>query len=185
MTVNNNDIPFVLTLNNNSKNKELTHLTTKMTVINHPIENSFLNIANLSSSMNIEELFIFSLNLNTIETKVIRTDFPNKIVYIEMSINSFIEDILQNEENDFWKHNLNSLYILRDGDYLDLHYVFDTINNRKVQIVRGSSQKSHVVSPIDSRLSCYMLILYNMNYKKFSENNAFNYMSKKRYLPTE
>nr|YP_009268561.1 hypothetical protein [Beauveria caledonica]AMD61825.1 hypothetical protein [Beauveria caledonica] len=155
-----------------------------MTIINNTIENSLENIANISSMMNIDELLVFSLNLENTETKVIRLDVPTKIVYINISIENFIESILHNEKNDFWKHNLNSLYILRDGDYLDLHVIFETINNRKVQVVRGSSQKSHVVSPIDSRLSCYMMILYNMNYQKFSENNAFNYMNKKRYLPT-
>lgn len=53
-----------------------------------------------------------------------------------------------------------------------------------MNVVRGSSQKSHMVSPIDFRLSCYLMILCNMNYKKFYSENSFNIITKDRYLPS-
>lgn len=62
--------------------------------------------------------------------------------------------------------------------------MFKRINNTKVQLVRGSSQKSHMVSPLDFRLSLYLTILCNMDFKYFRTNNSFNKIDKKRYLPS-
>jgi hypothetical protein len=62
--------------------------------------------------------------------------------------------------------------------------MFALVQDTKVRIVRGSSQKSHVVSPIDLRLSSYWLILNSMNYQKTFRKNAFNILDKSKYLPS-
>lgn len=62
--------------------------------------------------------------------------------------------------------------------------MFTIILDNKVIIVRGSSPKAHLVSPFDFRLSCSLMIICKMNYKKFSSENSFNFISKDRYLPT-
>lgn len=88
--------------------------------------------------------------------------------------------MLRCSNHDFWKHNKNTLYILRDGNYSYLKDIFTVINGKETNIVRGSS----VVSPIDFRLSLYMMILCNMDYKKFCNQNAFNQVNKFRFLPS-
>jgi hypothetical protein len=62
--------------------------------------------------------------------------------------------------------------------------LFTRVQDMKAEIVRGSSQKSHMVSPIDFRLSCYLMILFNMDYKRFNYENSFNILTKDRYLPS-
>jgi hypothetical protein len=94
-------------------------------------------------------------------------------------MNNFLED-----NTNFWTHNKNTLYIIKNGNYSDIKGLFTTIQGAKVKLVRGSSQKAHMVSPIDFRLSCYLLILCKMNYKRFTLDNSFNELSKDRYLPT-
>lgn len=49
---------------------------------------------------------------------------------------------------------------------------------------RGGSQKSHIISPLDIRLSAYLMALYNFNYKTtFISINTINILPKDRYLP--
>ena len=176
---------FLLTMNNNSQNKDLTHLTTKMVTVNNLIENNLSNIAAVSKHMNLDTLYIFSIIIDdTFEYEMLELEAPSKIKYVEIGVKFFIENFLENPNNDFWKHNKNSLYILRGGNYSDIKEIFTIIQNTKVQLVRGSSQKSHIVSPIDFRLSCYLMILCNMNYKKFYTENSFNIITKDRYLPS-
>jgi len=183
LKVNKEDIIFLLTVNNNSKNKELTHLTTKMVVVNNSVENSLSNIAELSGYMGLDQLYVFCIDMN--ETSEYKVAEVGQVKYIELSVKLFANNYLDNPNNtDFWNYNKNSLYILRNGDYSDIKNLFTIIQQEKVNTVRGSSQKSHMVSPIDFRLSCYMLILCNMNYKKFNMENAFNTVTKDRYLPS-
>lgn len=56
------------------------------------------------------------------------------------------------------------------------------IQDRAVRVVRGTSQKSHIISPIELRLSCYLMILFNMDYSKLHAQNSFNILTKDRYL---
>ena len=57
------------------------------------------------------------------------------------------------------------------------------VNDFDVNIGRGSSQKAHVVSPLDFRVSCYLMALFKFDYKYISYLNTFNVISKDRYLP--
>ncbi len=174
-----------MTINNNSKNKDVTHLTTKMVIVNNSIENTLSNIAAASKCMNIDTMYIFSIVLDdTLKCEVLELEYPCKIKYMEIGIKFFMERILDNRDHDFWKYNQNTLYILRNGDYSYLKEIFTVIQEEKVNIVRGSSQKAHMVSPIDLRLSCYLMILCNMDYKKVYSENAFNILTKDRYLPS-
>ena len=185
LKLNNEDLIFLLTINNNSKSKEITHLTTKMAVINDSVENTLSNIAQGSGLMNLDSLNIYYIIPDeNLEFEYLQIDNPSKIVYIEVGIKYFMENVLDNPQYDFWKHNKNTLYILKGGNYSYLKDLFTVVQEEKVNIVRGSSQKSHIVSPIDFRLSCYLMILYNMNYNKVASNNSFNLLTKNRYLPS-
>jgi len=156
-----------------------------MVVFNNTVENDLVNISNLLNTMNLETWYIFSIIMDDSFECIIYELEPNSnIKYIEIGLKFFIENFLENPDNDFWKYNRNTLYILRDGNYSDLKEIFTIIQDTKVNIVRGSSQKAHLVSPIDFRLSCYLMILCNMNYKKFYTENSFNIITKDRYLPS-
>jgi len=173
-------------MNNNSKNKDITHLATKMVVLNNRLESDLWSVANLANQMNLDTFYIFSIVMSEdFESKITEVEYPCKVKYIEVGINVFIESFLQNPNNhSFWEYNKNTLYILRQGGYSDIKEMFTIIQDTKVKLVRGSSQKSHMVSPIDFRLSCYLMILFNMNFKKVYMENSFNVLNKERYLPS-
>lgn len=177
---------FLLTINNNSKNKDITHLTTKMVVLNNPIENTLQNVANLSSCVKLDMFYIISIVMcDKLQYEIKEVISPCNVKYIEVGLKFFVENYLENPGNhNFWQFNKNTLYILRDGNYSDVKELFTTVQNMKANIVRGSSQKSHMVSPIDFRLSCYLMILFDMDYKRFSSENSFNILTKDRYLPS-
>lgn len=150
------------------------------------MENSLDNMANLAHCMNMETLYIFSIVISdTFEYKLTEIKSPCNIKYIEVGLTFFLENFLDNPNNvNFWEYNKNTLYILRDSNYSDVKEVFTKVQNIKTNVVRGANQKGHLVSPVDFRLSCYMLILFNMNYSKFNSKNSFNIISKDRYLPS-
>jgi hypothetical protein len=70
----------------------------------------------------------------------------------------------------------------RDGNFLDIKNIFASINGYKTNIGRGGSQKAHILSPMDLRLSFYMMAMFQYNYKLISYLNTFNEISKDRYL---
>lgn len=80
----------------------------------------------------------------------------------------------------FYGWNPNSLYILRDGTYKDMKYILSLVG---IDLRRGASQKSQVLSPLDFRLSSYLMAMYNVNYKVISSSNVLNKLLKKNYLP--
>jgi len=46
----------------------------------------------------------------------------------------------------------------------------------------GGGQKAHILSPLDIRLSCYLLAMFNFNHEVISYLNIFNNITKERYL---
>jgi hypothetical protein len=90
---------------------------------------------------------------------------------------------LDNSDEKFLDYNKNSLYILRNSDYKDVKLLFNSIGNHKVDIGRGGGQKSHLVSPLELRLSCYLMAMFNFKYSDLCRLNTFNLLDKKRYLP--
>lgn len=185
ISVNNSDIIFLLSINNNSKNKDITHLITKMVVLNNSVENNLMNMAKLANDMNLDTFYIFSIIIcDTFKYKVREVEYPCKVKYIEVGLRFFIENFLEKDNVNFWHYNKNTLYVLRNSNYSDIRELFTVIQNIKTKVVRGSSQKAHMISPIDFRLSCYLLILFDMNYKKFNSENAFNIIHKDKYLPS-
>lgn len=185
MKITSSDILFIFTVNNNKNcDKNKTHLATKMVILNENIDNDLIEISNLIQAMNMDTLFIFDIILsNTLKCEIVELESSPNIKYIKIGSSDFIDTILNNDSYDFWKYNKNTLYIFRNGCYADIKDMFDYSYTNKVNIVRGSSQKAHLISPIDFRLSCYLLILCKMNYKKFNSINSFNYLSKDKYLP--
>jgi hypothetical protein len=109
----------------------------------------------------IEELTIFSINFEgrfTIDS--VKSEKGAKILYFDMDYKAFMKFI--NSDDAFKEYNKNSLYILRGGSYLYIKNIFSLVRGNKVNVCRGGSQKSHILSPLDLRLSLYILGLFKV-----------------------
>lgn len=132
--------------------------------------------------MKIEKLNIFCID-NRLDNTTINYAHINKssdVRYTEMNLDNFI--ILLNSDRDFWEYNKDTLYILRYGNFLDIKNIFSKINQSRYNIGRGGSQKSHVISPLEFRLSSYLMAMLDFDYQKISKLNFFNQMDKARFL---
>jgi hypothetical protein len=102
-------------------------------------------------------------------------------LFMEMNLEDFISQL--NVNTDFTTYNPNTLFIFRDSNYQEIKSLLTNIGGANVDLVRGSSQKAHILSPLDLRLSTYMLALIGLNYSKLSFFNVFNDLVKEKYLP--
>ena len=174
---------MVLTRNNSFYKENISNIISKMVIIKESKHINMNEVSKILGHMGIENTTIFSINnaskLNTINSIVINNG--SKVTYIEMKPEYFIR-FLNYEDTNFLDYNKNSMYILRGGSFIDIKNLFAMINDYHVNIGRGGSQKAHVLSPLDFRLSCYLMALFNFNYKLISYLNTFNYLDKDRYL---
>lgn len=185
------DILFALTLNNSLYKENVFHLIAKAIILREIKGVNLLDFSKVLNFMKIDKLNIISVkgygigdNINIICYKK-----PCKINYIEISIENFIAHI-NKPEFDFTKHNLDTLYILRGGSFIDIKRLFSKINNYEVNITRGGGQRSHFASPLEGRLWGYIYAMFNLDFKYISYLNTYNEMEKHRYLlsqgkPTE
>lgn len=135
--------------------------------------------------MNLKKFYIFSIIISeTFEYDITEIKYPCEIKYIEIGLVYFVQNFLSADYSKFWEYNKKTLYILRNGTYSDIKEIFRKIDNRDVQIIRGADQKGHVLSPNDFRLSCYLMILNNMNFSKAYFSNGFKDLKKNKYLPS-
>jgi hypothetical protein len=177
------DTLFTLAYNPSVFKKGGGNLINKMTIINTYIKINIDDLSLVLFNMNIKKLHIFCIN-NTIINATINVVTTNKgcdIKYIEMNSETFVKYLNHNTEF-FLEFNKKCLYILRDGNFLNIKNLFATIENCTINVGRGGSQKSHMLSPLDFRLSFYMMAMFNQDYQLVSELNTFNYISKDRYL---
>ena len=164
------------------KKEGLNNLTSKMITIK---ELKYINMSELSkalAAMGIEILLIFSI-YNDYESNscdAVSCNNGSKITYYDISADNFINFI--KSQADFLEFNQHSLYIIRNGNFLDIKNVFASVSGYNVNIGRGGSQKAHILSPLDLRLSSYIMALFKNKYKWISYLNTFNQLSKDRYL---
>lgn len=137
--------------------------------------------SNIIQKFGIEELTIFSINFEgrfTIDS--VKSKIGAKILYFNLDYKTFIKFINSDNADAFQEYNKNSLYILRGGSYLDIKNIFSLVSGHKVNLGRGGSQKAHILSPLDLRLSVYMMAMFG--YKLLDYLNTFHDLSKCRYL---
>jgi hypothetical protein len=175
-----------LSPNNNFRNKDVLDITAKITILKNELITPELNTMSiLASYMSLEKFYIVNINLEN--SDIVHTgevDSPTPIKYIDVGLKFFMENFFNGESSSvFWEANKHTLYILRNANYSHVKEIFKEMEHINVDVVRGSVQRSHVVSPIDFRLSCYMLLLFNLNFNKFVMENSFNNISKDRFLP--
>jgi hypothetical protein len=175
------DALFVLT-KNNYKGEGFNNLLSKMIIIK---DNNYISLSGLNELLrfiSLEKFNIFCINneLDNDTVNYVRVNKGSDLRFVEMSLERFI--VFLNSDKDFWDYNKDSLYILRNGNFLGIKNLFTTINGSQYNVVRGSSQKAHALSPLDIRLSAYIMVMFNFNLKKISYLNYFNEMDKNRYL---
>jgi hypothetical protein len=66
---------------------------------------------------------------------------------------------------------------------LDIKNLVTSLGNCEVNVGRGGSQKSHALSPLDFRLSMYIMIIFKFKYKSISYLNTFNDKTKDKIYP--
>ena len=103
--------------------------------------------------------------------------------YVEMGINYFI-NMLNQDPVRFFITNKKTLYIFRDTTYSDINYILGFIGQYGIKLVRGSNQKSHVISPLELRFMFYLMALTGDGYRSMMKLNSFDVLGKIRYLPT-
>ena len=185
-SLNLDDTILTLTRNNSFYKENITNFISKMVIIR---ELRYVNLNDLSmilAHMKIEKLNIFYVNsyskLDTINYMVVNKGCL--ITYAEMKPEQFIT-FLNKENNNFLDYNKHTMYIVKGGNYINIKNLFAIINGYQINLGRGGSQKAHVLSPLDFRLSCYLMAMFNFDYKYVSYLNTFNDLDKDRYLPYE
>jgi len=177
------DTILVLTINKSKFKEEVRNIISKMIVIEQSKNIDINNLSLLLGRIGIDKLNIYSIHgkMDVEYTDVVRTNKGCEILYINVNLERFIS-YLNIKENFFEDYNKHSLYIIRHGNYIDIKNIFSLIDNVKVNLGRGGSQKSHMLSPLDFRLSAYLMAMFNFNFKLINSLNTFNYISKDRYL---
>ena len=176
-----NDVLFVLTVNNSKYKEDIKTLMGKIIILNNYVEIDLNRLSHILSYMGINRLNIFCIdNVEGMNKTIIKE--PAEILFIELSVAEF-NKFLNDPKENFMDYNLNSLYIVRNSNFYDIKLLINQINNYSVNIGRGGGQKSHIVSPMEFRLSSYLMAMFNFNFKKMCDLNAFNKLDKRRYLP--
>jgi hypothetical protein len=171
---------FIITSNGTSYKKNVNNLNSKMIVVN---DLNTININHMSyvlSNIGIEKLLIFSIDNDINNINIIKKNNGSPITYMEMNYKEFRKII--NSDVKFLEYNKFSLYILRKGIYMDIKNLFSTIDGCPVNIGRGGSQKAHALSPLDLRLSIYIMAMFKFDSKLIEDQNAFHFLEKDRYL---
>jgi len=136
--------------------------------------------------MGIDKLLIFVIN-NAIDSDkigyIVSKENPN-VIYYEMNTENFINSYLNNNENyrNFLDYSKHSMFIIKNSDFISVKNIFSKIDNCNVNMGRGGSQKAHGFSPLDLRLSSYIMAMFNFDFKLISYLNTFNFMEKERFL---
>jgi hypothetical protein len=181
------DFIFVLTKNRNYFGNGLTNLIIKIFFFKENYHINIFELANLLAVLNLRRLNILKIRDND-ENKCIYNfllNEPCKINYLDLNLDAFLKLLAFPSEgpSNFLKYNKHSVYILKNMNFSDLKRVLTNVEGCNVDIVKGLSQKTHILSSMECRLSLYITAILNCNYSKIASLNAFNVLSKTRYIP--
>lgn len=181
-TIDNSDVVFVLTRNNSIYPNSTNNMISKSFMLK---DLSYINLELLAEGLTllkIERLNIIDINKKCSVNKVnVTKSNSNPLInFIEINNITFVNLMLS--DTDFLEKNKHTLYILRDGNFAAIKTLFSKVTDCKVNICKGNSQKSHLLSPLDFRLSNYIMALFNFDYKKICYLNSFSEISKDKYL---
>jgi hypothetical protein len=177
------DLIFVLTRNNSIYPNSINNMISKSIMIK-ALTNINLDALSLGLTLiKIEKLNIIDINDNCPVNivNVVKTNSNCLLNYIEINPKAFTDMMLL--DPDFLEKNKYTLYILRKGSFFNMKALFSKIQGCDVNVCRGASQKSHLLSPLTFRLSSYLMAIFDFNYKNISYLNAFSDIGKDKYLP--
>lgn len=183
MEIRKTDIMLVLTINGTVSKEGI-----KNTIIGEALFLDDIKDINLSTlfknlnAININKINIYSISKLEVQEGFNFSNDHKEYLYLELGIENFLQ-ILQVQ--NFLEFNKYSLYIFRDMNYFEIKNLITKIDDCSVIIGRGSSQKSHILSPLELRLSTYLLAMFNFDYHQIFKLNRFNSLSKNQYLPTK
>src|SRR6266487_3668799 len=182
--LNSSDILFTLAINGSRYKENTTPLRAKIVIIKETMDINLNELSLTLYGMMIEKLHIYSINNDEMlkEFNVVQIKEPSRVDYIEIGLENFTKHLCR-PDISFMSYNKHSLYILRNGNYKDVKSIITNINGYNVSVGRGGGQKSHMISPLGFRLSCYLMALFNFDYKLINSLNSFNDIEKYRYLP--
>lgn len=179
--INNNDILFLVSPNKSVNNQGVINLVCKMVILNFSHSISLKDLGKWFSALKMGKINLFSIDKDISDIHTVKDSSNPNVRYVEMNIDNFIK-ILNNKNNNFLNYNKHSLYIFRGGNFLDIKNLFFSIENCPTNIGRGGSQKAHMLSTLDLRLSTYLLAMFNFNYGLVKRLNAFDCIDKSKYL---
>jgi|SRR5579862_335710 len=170
----------------NFSSNKINNLVSKIVIIKEEKQISSNVLSKALDKMNTERLNIFIVDTLMDDNDVIIVNKYSNIKLIKSNPENFIAFINSDFET-FLHYNPHSIYIIRGNikgpSFKYIKYLFKMINEYNINIARGSSQKAHILSPLDFRLSCYLMAFFDFDQKLISYLNTFNYLDKERYLP--
>nr|YP_009262117.1 hypothetical protein [Chrysoporthe deuterocubensis]AMX22192.1 hypothetical protein [Chrysoporthe deuterocubensis] len=148
-------------------------------MVNEETEINLSNVERNVELLNINKFILFLIDGNS-EMCLLNSD-KTPFYFRKLNIGEF-DILLKNQRDQFLNYNKNSLFILRSSNYIEIKKLFSGIEGFQTSVGRGGSQKSHVLSPLEFRLSTYLMAMFNFNSTYINSLNAFNYLGKERYL---
>lgn len=176
---------YVLTINKGNYTSNIVNLIAKTFFFKKDIYINLSHFASLLLALNIKKLNVFYISGDNEEyfVKRIKKDNCCELTFINTHVNDYLSLLAGNNGcKKFVNYNPHSLYIVENGSFIDIKRMINTVENLNVDVVRGSSQKSHVLSPLELRLSFYISAIFEGNYAKIFSINYFNTLEKRRYL---
>lgn len=127
--------------------------------------------------MEIDKLNIIIIYPNGIlkDIKYTKIKEPSLVKHIEINIDNFII-YLNSPSCNFLNHIKNNMYILKKGSYFNIKNIFIHINEFNINLGKDGNQKIYMLSTFDFRLSSYLLIVFNFNYKLVNYFSSFNHL---------
>lgn len=138
-TLGPNDTIFTITRNNSFIKEGIANVIAKIFSIRDSLDISLDLFSSRLAKININKLYIFSIDANHIGpvNKIGVKGYD--ILYMEMSVEQFV--IFLNDGAKFLEYNKTSLYILKGGNFLDIKNMFNTINGFPVNVGRWRISK--------------------------------------------
>lgn len=183
-TIDLNDVMFTLGRSKSLCNTNFNTFVCKMFVIREKSwKISLKELSKILNGMQVERLAIFSITeyIDNTRVYIAKTEICN-LIYTEIHPEEYTKFLNSNVK--FLQYNKYSLYILRyvNSGFLDIKNLFASINGCKVNIAKGGTQKNHLLSPMEFRLSIYLMAIFKFDYDYINYLNKFWDINKERYL---
>jgi hypothetical protein len=142
------------------------------------------DLSKMLSVVGIPKLNIICISRDITPNNInyIKSNIKSTVTYVEFTPEQYRYSLNNETINNFLSFNKDTIYILKDGTFTDIKNIFTSIEDCKINLSRSKSQKSHILSPLDLRLSIYILAMFNFNYNLINKLNEYNDIEKRRYL---